>query len=77
DIVEDPHLNARGYIERLPHPQTGSRAHAGIPWRLARRPNGVRLPAPCLGADTDDALRDILGYDEDRIHALRLADVLT
>ena len=77
DIVEDPHLNARGYIERLPHPETGSRAHAGIPWRLARRPNGVRFPAPCLGADTEDALRDILGYDEDRIHALRLADVLT
>ncbi|MDE0177524.1 MAG: CoA transferase [Gammaproteobacteria bacterium] len=77
DIVEDPHLNARGYIERLAHPETGSRAHAGIPWRLARRPNGVRFPAPCLGADTEDALRDILGYDEDRIHALRLADVLT
>ncbi|MDE0659221.1 MAG: CoA transferase [Gammaproteobacteria bacterium] len=77
DIVEDPHLNARGYIERLAHPETGSRAHAGIPWRLARRPNGVRFPAPCLGADTDDALRDILGYDEERINALRLADVLT
>ncbi|MYF28498.1 MAG: CoA transferase [Gammaproteobacteria bacterium] len=77
DIVEDPHLNARGYIERLAHPETGSRAHAGIPWRLARRPNGVRFPAPCLGADTEDALRDILGYDEERINALRLADVLT
>ena len=77
DIVEDPHLNARGYIERLAHPETGSRAHAGIPWRLSRRPNGVRFPAPCLGADTEDALRDILGYDEDRINALRLADVLT
>ncbi|MYJ73638.1 MAG: CoA transferase, partial [Gammaproteobacteria bacterium] len=77
DIVEDPHLNARGYIERLPHPETGSRAHAGIPWRLRRRPNGVRFPAPCLGADTEHALREILGYDEEKIAVLRAGDVLT
>ena len=77
DIVEDPHLNARGYIERLPHPETGSRAHAGIPWRLARRPNGVRFPAPCLGADTEDALRDILGYGDRKIATLREDEVLS
>ena len=77
DIVEDPHLNARRYIERLPHPAVGTKAHTGIPWRLARRPNGVRCPAPCLGADTDDTLRNILGYDAARIAALRAADVLT
>lgn len=77
DIVEDPHLNARGYIERQPHPETGSRAHAGIPWRLSRRPNGVRCPAPCLGADTEYALRNILGYGKEKIAALRAADVLT
>ncbi|MYD99530.1 MAG: CoA transferase [Gammaproteobacteria bacterium] len=77
DIVDDPHLNARGYIEHLPHPVVGTKAHTGIPWRLARRPNGVRCPAPCLGADTDDTLRNILGYDAARIAALRAADVLT
>ena len=76
DIVEDPHLNARGYIERLVHPEVGARAHTGIPWRLARRQNGVRMPAPCLGADTEQVLRDTLGYDEARIAALREGDVL-
>ena len=77
DIVEDVHMNARGFIERLPHPEVGTRAHTGIPWRLSRRPNGVRSPAPCLGADTEDALREILGYDDAKIAALRAADVLT
>ena len=76
DIVEDPHLNARRFIERLPHPAVGTKEHTGIPWRLARRRNGVRFPAPCLGADTDDTLRNILGYDAERIAALRTADVL-
>ena len=77
DIVEDVHMNARGFIERLPHPEVGTRAHTGIPWRLSRRPNGVRSPAPCLGADTEDALREVLGYDDAKIAALRAADVLT
>ena len=77
DIVDDPHLNARGYIERLPHPKVGAKAHTGIPWRLARRPNGVRSPAPCLGADTDDTLRNILGYDAEKITMLREWNVLT
>ncbi len=76
DIVEDPHLNARGYIERLPHPAVGARAHAGVPWRLSKRPNGVRSPAPCLGADTDELLRTVLGYDDARIAELRAQNVL-
>ncbi len=76
DIVEDPHLNARGYIERLPHPKVGARAHTGIPWRLTERPNGVRRPAPCLGADTDELLREVLGYGDEQIAELRGSNVL-
>ena len=76
DIVQDPHLNARGFIERLEHPEVGRRAHVGIPWRHDRRPNGVRVPAPCLGADTDTLLSEVLGYDAARIKELRDGDVL-
>ena len=76
DIVQDPHLNARGFIERLEHPEVGRRAHVGIPWRHDRRPNGVRVPAPCLGADTDTLLSEVLGYDADRIKELRDGGVL-
>ena len=76
DIVEDPHLNERGVIERLDHPAIGVREHIGIPWRLSRRPNGVRAPAPCLGADTDALLADVLGYGEAQIAELNAAGVL-
>ena len=76
DIVRDPHLNSRGFIERLEHPEVGRRAHVGIPWRLDRRPNGVRTPAPCLGADTDTLLTEVLGYDPARIKELRDGGVL-
>jgi crotonobetainyl-CoA:carnitine CoA-transferase CaiB-like acyl-CoA transferase len=77
DVVDDPHLNARGAIERLAHPAVGARPHVGIPWRLHVRPNGVRRPAPCIGADTDAALREVAGYDDARIAALRAAGALT
>jgi crotonobetainyl-CoA:carnitine CoA-transferase CaiB-like acyl-CoA transferase len=71
DLAEDPHLAARGFFEELPHPEVGRRKHAGIPWRLANSPNGVRAPAPCLGADTDAVLGELLGYTAARLRQLR------
>ena len=71
DIAEDEHLWTRGFFEELPHPEVGRRQHAGIPWRLSNGPNGVRAPAPCLGADTEQVFGDLLGYTPDRIQALQ------
>ncbi len=76
DIVNDSHLNQRQFIERLDHPEVGVRAHAGIPWRLRNRPNGVARPAPCLGADSHDVLEDVLGYSPERISQLQATGVL-
>ncbi len=76
DLIDDPHLNARGFIERLAHPEVGARPHAGIPWRFSARGNGVQSPAPCIGVDTDEALRDVAGYSESKIASLRAAGVL-
>ncbi len=76
DIVNDPHLNQRQFIERLDHPEVGVRAHAGIPWRLRNRSNGVARPAPCLGADSDELLAQVLGYSPQTIDRLRAAGVL-
>ena len=76
DVVEDSHLRARGLIENLEHPEVGARAHTGIPWLLDRRPNGVRRPAPCLDADTDRLLAEILDYGEERLARLRAQRVI-
>ncbi|MGH0031896.1 MAG: CaiB/BaiF CoA transferase family protein [Myxococcota bacterium] len=76
DIAHDPHLEARGFLERLPHPVVGARVHTGIPHRLRNRPNGVRSPAPCLGADTEEVLGRVLGLSTDEVHSLRDAKVL-
>ena len=75
-MVEDPHLNARGFIERLEHHEMGARAHTGIPWLFQRRPNGVERPAPCLDADTDRLLKEILGFGDARLAELRARGII-
>jgi crotonobetainyl-CoA:carnitine CoA-transferase CaiB-like acyl-CoA transferase len=76
DLVESAHLRERRYFVELEHPEVGRRIHAGVPWRMTTNDSRVRAPAPCLGADTDQVLRDACGYDEAAIAALRDAGVL-
>jgi benzylsuccinate CoA-transferase BbsF subunit len=71
DLHDDPHLGSRRYFVELPHPEVGARRHMGIPYRLHGTPLAVWRAAPCLGADTDYVLREVLGYDDERIGALR------
>ena len=77
DLHDDPHLGSRDYFVELPHPEVGTRRHMGIPFRLHGTPVEVWRAAPCLGEDTDYVLRDVLGYDAERIAALRSAGALS
>lgn len=76
DLAEDPHLEARNFLERLAHPEVGARLHAGIPWRLADSPDHVRCAAPLMGQHTDEVLREVLGLTGEDIAALRAGGVL-
>lgn len=76
DLAEDPHLEARGFFVRLPHPEVGVRTHTGIPWRLAHAPHDVRAPAPLLGQDTDWVMRELLGYADVETTRLKEQKVL-
>jgi crotonobetainyl-CoA:carnitine CoA-transferase CaiB-like acyl-CoA transferase len=75
-LLEDPQLNARDFFVRLPHAEVGTQAHAGMPWRFTHAPNGVRAPAPLLGQDTDNVLRDLLGYSTEEIMQMKSDKVL-
>ena len=76
DLAEDPHLKGAGFFVSRPHPEVGERQHAGIPWRMSRTPCEVRAAAPCLGADTDYVMGELLGYSAAEIAALKDAKVL-
>jgi crotonobetainyl-CoA:carnitine CoA-transferase CaiB-like acyl-CoA transferase len=71
DLAEDAHLNESGFFACLEHPEVGTQRHLGIPWRMSGTPCHVRHAAPCLGQNTDDVLKRILAYSEERIEQLR------
>jgi crotonobetainyl-CoA:carnitine CoA-transferase CaiB-like acyl-CoA transferase len=76
DLAEDAHLAARSFPVTLEHPEVGAMLHLGVPWRMSASDCRVRRPAPCLGQDTDQVLRDVCGYAADEIECLRAAGVL-
>jgi crotonobetainyl-CoA:carnitine CoA-transferase CaiB-like acyl-CoA transferase len=76
DLVEDPHMRARGYHVQLPHPVAGTRIHAGIAWKMSETPCRVRKAAPMLGEDTDSILSELLGYSIAEIERLHQDEVL-
>ncbi|WP_420446376.1 CaiB/BaiF CoA transferase family protein [Candidatus Poriferisodalis sp.] len=75
-LEENPHLAARGLIERLAHPAVGQMSHVGIPWRLTEGTNGVRTPAPTLGQHTREILTEVLGLSLAEIDSLAKAGAL-
>jgi formyl-CoA transferase len=72
DIVADPHYEARGTIASVEHPQIGELKMPAVQPRFSGTPPPHIRPAPALGADTDEILRE-LGLSAGRIAELRQA----
>ena len=75
DLFEDPHLQARGFIKSVPHPERGSIRLLGWPARMSASEVPLEA-APLLGRDTDEVLAADLGLDAEQIAALRTDGVL-
>lgn len=74
DLVEDPHLDARGFIVEWDQVDVGPARFPGYPIHFEQRGYEVR-GAPALGADNAAVLRR-LGYDDDEIARLEALDVV-
>jgi len=75
ELIEDAQLNARGMIERHPHPTLGEILFHGNALRFEGHPPRERVLAPELGADTSDVLAE-LGLDAEELARLREAGVI-
>ena len=74
EALEDPQVLARGDVVTVEHPRFGAVRQVASPLRLS----GDELPlrrAPLRGEHTDQVLRDVCGYDAERIEALRAGGV--
>jgi len=69
-LVEDPHLNERGFWAEDDHPEVGNRKLPGVSWHLNRTPGGVRTHAPLLGQHNREVLGGLLEIGDDEIKDL-------
>ena len=49
EIIEDPHLEARGFWDTVNHPEVGPYKQVTTPWTLSKSPRQHATPAPGLG----------------------------
>ena len=77
-VFADPHVKAREMVVKVPHPLAGPDGATLIasPLKLSGTPVEYRYHPPLLGQHTDEVLREVLGYDEARIAALREAGAI-
>lgn len=76
EVLNDPHLAARGMWVDVEHPRRGKTRVPISPIRLhGSAPATVARPAPLLGQDTDRVLGELLGLDAAVLSALQAAGV--
>lgn len=76
DLVHDPHVVETGMVTSVNHPKIGSLRMPNVPLRFSDTPAEVRLPPPLLGEQTDSVLREVLGYDIQRLQQLHDAGAI-
>lgn len=72
----DPQLQHREHFVELDHPVHGKTTVENSRFRLSRTPAAVRRCAPPFGRDNAYVLKEILGYDDERVTELIIAGAL-
>jgi formyl-CoA transferase len=70
DLTHDEHVRGRAMWVELDHPQRGTWYNVGMPIKLSDSPAAIRR-SPLLGEHTEEILRQVLGYDDAGIAALK------
>ncbi|WP_137895660.1 CaiB/BaiF CoA-transferase family protein [Ramlibacter sp. 2FC] len=76
EVFADPQVCERGMVTHWAHPLRQELALVSSPIKLSATPVRTDLPPPLLGQHTDEVLRELLGWPEDRVAALRQQGVL-
>ncbi|MGO2859521.1 MAG: CaiB/BaiF CoA transferase family protein [Brevibacterium sp.] len=71
EVVDDPQITARDMVVEVDYPGHGQLRMFGSPIKLSHTPPLTRAMAPTAGEHTDAVLRELAGYDEVSIAAMR------
>ena len=70
EVLDAPHLRARGYVAELDYGEVGRYPTPGLAWRMSATPGRIWRTAPDLGRDSEAVLRELLGMSHARYRAL-------
>ncbi len=75
-LVEEPHLNQRGFFVEDDHPEAGKRTIIGVPWKMSQTPGGVYRHAPLFGEHNEYVFGELLGLSSKEIATLAEEQVI-
>ena len=70
DLMDDPHLLARGYMQFIERDFMGQQPHPISPWRVGQDPITIKTSAPTLGQHNRRVLGGMLGLCDAQLEAL-------
>lgn len=70
ELLEDPHLKARGFFEVVDRDVVGKYPYPRSPIRLSKTKVSTRIPAPCLGEHNEYVLGQLLGMSKEEMAQL-------
>ena len=66
DILSDPNIETRGYLDRFDHPDAGPSTTPGLPFQFSEMPVIQGIRAPLYSEHTEWILKDLLGISDDK-----------
>lgn len=67
EAIRSPEARERKLVTRIPHERVGWVPNVALPIRYSRTPVVDPVAAPAVGQHTDVILRELLGYDDERL----------
>lgn len=76
ELLEEPHFNARGIYEKVPHREAGIHPYIAPFALFSKTPIHIRMPAPCLGEHNEYVFGKILGMSREKITGLEKLGII-
>jgi crotonobetainyl-CoA:carnitine CoA-transferase CaiB-like acyl-CoA transferase len=76
EVLQDPHLRARGTLQDITHPTVGKVTVIGAPVRLDGEPPTIDSPSPTLGQHNELIYGKLLGLSAAELHSLKEQGVI-
>lgn len=76
EVFQDPHIRAIELVKSLDHPTAGEVKVVGPPVVYSEAANRAQTAPPLLGQHTEQVLRDLLQYSDDKIAGLRKTEAI-